>query len=336
MSGEKTIHTLRSRRDIITKFALGGALALTGCQNGGGLVEALSPGMKVACGGSFANSLGSMASSVCHSFSGVEITENAEIQLGRGLYPRAIAASGGAYPNRQAQMALARFAAPLFAASQRSTFHYEITLLNDDTVNAWSLPGGKIGVNKGLIRYCASEDELAAVIGHEMGHADLSHVKIEMQDRQVFQNLSDSGKQHLQDVVSTKTGNVPIVNNVTAQILTQLEGPIIDIAMSGYSINHEEQADQHILEVFSGTAHDPTHASIFFHTLLEIIPPRTSKRNSLYSTHPKTLERIRLIDAKAASMPHPAGAPRGQTAFASLKQTFPTRQVFRRDFSENA
>ena len=335
MSRPSSTYSLPTRRYILTKFALGGTLALAGCQNGGGLMDSLAPGMRAACGTGIANTLGSVTSSVCNSFASVQITEAAEIQLGEGLYPRAIAASGGAYPNRRAQAALKRFAAPLFATSTRPNFQYEITLLNDDTVNAWSLPGGKIGVNKGLIRYCGGDDELAAVIGHEMGHAELSHVKLEMQDRQVFQNLGDVGKQQLQQTLDNKTGNNPVLSNVTGEVLTQLEGPIINIAMSGYSIDHEEQADQHILHMFGSTEHEPTHASIFFHTLLQIIPPGTTNRSSLYSTHPKTLERIHLIDQTATGMPHP-DAPAHSGPFAILKQTFPTRNVFRRDYSENA
>ena len=110
--------------------------------------------------------------SVLRSFS---MTEPDELALGRGHYRPLLAESGGAYPSQRVQSAIQRFAAPLFATSGRKTFDWEITVLDDNSVNAWALPGGKLAVNKGLLRYAASESELAAVISHEIGHAELSH-----------------------------------------------------------------------------------------------------------------------------------------------------------------
>ncbi len=53
--------------------------------------------------------------------------------------------------------------------------NWEIVVFQDDTLNAFALPGNKIGVHSGLIRLVDNQDQLAAVIGHEIGHVIARH-----------------------------------------------------------------------------------------------------------------------------------------------------------------
>ncbi|MCM8762811.1 MAG: M48 family metalloprotease, partial [Candidatus Omnitrophica bacterium] len=57
----------------------------------------------------------------------------------------------------------------------RKEIDYHFKVLADNEVNAFALPGGYIYINKGLIEKTASDDELAAVIGHEIGHIVARH-----------------------------------------------------------------------------------------------------------------------------------------------------------------
>lgn len=52
---------------------------------------------------------------------------------------------------------------------------WELTLFDDEAVNAFALPGGKIGVNTGLLKVANDQDQLAAVIGHEIAHVIADH-----------------------------------------------------------------------------------------------------------------------------------------------------------------
>jgi predicted Zn-dependent protease len=52
---------------------------------------------------------------------------------------------------------------------------WEIAVFRDPSPNAFALPGGKIGINTGLLKVAANEDQLAAVIGHEVGHVLANH-----------------------------------------------------------------------------------------------------------------------------------------------------------------
>ncbi|HSV28374.1 MAG TPA: M48 family metallopeptidase, partial [Candidatus Omnitrophota bacterium] len=218
--------------------------------------------------------------------------EKDELDMGARLYPHLIKASGGAYANKAVQRDMRNFAEPLFRTSLRA-FQWEITVIDDETPNSWVLPTGKMAVNKGLLRYVANEHELAAVIAHEMAHAEKSHAVAEMKGKP----------------------------------LETLDGPMMELVSSGYSLANEQDADRHILTMFQSTGHDPKKATGVFRTLLEIMP--AGGTTSLFNTHAGTRERIAALDAAAQPLP-PAAAQPANPGYAGIKQTFPTRQVFRR------
>jgi predicted Zn-dependent protease len=61
------------------------------------------------------------------------------------------------------------------AVSDAPNVKWEFHLIDDDTPNAFALPGGFVGVNRGLFQTVQTDDELAAVLGHEIGHVAANH-----------------------------------------------------------------------------------------------------------------------------------------------------------------
>lgn len=256
-------------------------------------------------------------------FGAVSLGEEDEILIGNQLYGKLIDRNGGAYRNRRVQGAVQRFTDDLLTASERPSLPWEITVVNDNTVNAWVLPGGKIAVNKGLLRYAENEAELAAVISHEIGHAELSHGLAMMKTERFSDGFSEVAKGALAVALQDSGG---IDNNVVDLI----GGPLMGMVQTGYSREYEDEADRHILKVFGETGHDPAKAADFFRTLLEVTPPGTGGTTSLFSTHPGTKERIEKIESTAEGMPRPDTVPNAKD-FKAIKRTFPTRKRFRRD-----
>jgi predicted Zn-dependent protease len=62
-----------------------------------------------------------------------------------------------------------------YAITQQTGGQWEVVVFEDDTLNAFALPGNKIGVHSGLINLVDNQDQLAAVIGHEVGHVMARH-----------------------------------------------------------------------------------------------------------------------------------------------------------------
>lgn len=256
-------------------------------------------------------------------FGAMFLGEKDEILIGNQLYGKLIDRNGGAYRNRRVQSAMQRFAENLLKSSERPTLPWEITVVNNNTINAWVLPGGKIAVNKGLFRYAKDEAELAAVISHEVGHAELAHGLGMMKTERFSAGFSEVAKGALAMAFKDSGG---LDNN----LVDMISGPLIGMVQTGYSREYEDEADRHILKVFGQTGHDPAKAANFFKTLLEVTPPGTEGTTSLFSTHPGTKERIEKIETAAEGLPSPATAPHAED-FKTIKRTFPTRKRFRRD-----
>ena len=250
----------------------------------------------------------------------VNIDEDDEIEMGEGLYETLIEGSGGRYRNSAVQGAVQGVAAPIFELSARDRFAWEIVVLDNNEVNAWALPGGKLAVNKGLLRYAATEDELAAVLAHEVGHAELSHVRREMRKKGFYSELSGAATSAAIDAID---------DNRIDTALVALQGPMYSLVTSGYSRDSEDEADQHIVSVFAQTGHDVGRGVEFFNTLLELAPRDGRRRTSLFSGHPETRARIDRILETAPESSGAAG--QASQAFTDIKTAFPTRQSYMRN-----
>jgi len=74
--------------------------------------------------------------------------------------------------------------------------NWEIVVFESDQVNAFALPGGKIGVYTGLLKVAENQDQLAAVVGHEIGHVIAGHSNERLSTNQALQTvlaLGDAG-----------------------------------------------------------------------------------------------------------------------------------------------
>jgi predicted Zn-dependent protease len=132
-----------------------------------------------------------------------------------------LAALQGQGPDSETMVAyLNTVGARVAAHVHRTGIRYHFYLQNDaNFVNAFALPGGHIVVGRGLLRLMQSEDELAAVLGHEIAHVD---------SRNAIERV-----QYL--MVSRKVG---------LDGLYQLGAPLIEIYEAGYTKEREFEADR--------------------------------------------------------------------------------------------
>lgn len=268
--------------------------------------------------------IGKLLSGALSILKGMSLNEKDEIRLGEELFPKLIAGSGGLYPNDVVQDAVVEIAQPVIGTTTRKTFSWQIAVVNNDTVNAWCLPGGKIAINKGVLRYVDSEDELAAVIAHEMGHVELSHAIAEMRKKEFSKGLTKVARGAL-----SKNGGRNRSGAIADAAVTELAGPIYSLALRGYSRENEFSADLHMVKVLGLVGRTPAGAINFFRTLMALVPKGNKGTTSLFSTHPGTEERIEQILAASASQQDVPG-PGPSDAFNMLKTTFPTRHAYKR------
>ncbi|MEM9304266.1 MAG: M48 family metalloprotease [Pseudomonadota bacterium] len=154
------------------------------------------------------------------------MSEEKEVELGKQLHPRIIA-QYGVYPDSELQGYVNDIGQRLAAVSERPDLVWSFTVLNDDTINAFALPGGYVYITRGIMAHLRSEAELAAVIGHEIGHVTARHAAT--RDR----------NQKLAGVASTLTAIA--TRSVAGAQAASLAG---DALVSGFGRTQELEADE--------------------------------------------------------------------------------------------
>ncbi len=120
-------------------------------------------------------------------------TPQEEIALGLQSAPQMIRESGGLSRNAKGRELVDRVGARLIAstAARETSYQFKFHLLADnETVNAFALPGGQIFITEALFRRLKSEDQLAGVLGHEMGHVVARHSNEQMANSKLLSGLA--------------------------------------------------------------------------------------------------------------------------------------------------
>ena len=166
-------------------------------------------------------------------------------------------------------------------ASEISNFAWEFNLVNDDQVNAFCMPGGKIVVYEGLLKLVESEDELAVVVGHEVAHAVAKHSN----ERMSQQMLTQYGGQILGAAVSEKSA---LVQGLAAQLYGL--GSQYGVTLP-FSRKHESEADYMGLVLMTIAGYNPDVAIGFWQKM----SADGGSVPEFMSTHPSDATRIKDI-----------------------------------------
>lgn len=165
--------------------------------------------------------------------------------------------------------------------NNKDAFIWRLRIIKDDaTQNAFCTPGGYIYIYTGIIKVLDNESQLAGVLGHEMGHADLRHSVRGMQNQY--------GVQLLLQIVA---GN--------SVALGQIAGIANSLRSLKNSRCHETQADESSVNYLSATDYPCNSAAKFFE---KIVAAGGSSNPEILSTHPDPGNRVENINKKATSI----------------------------------
>ncbi len=187
--------------------------------------------------------------------------------------------------NDRRQTAYVRCIGNAITSELNDNTQWEVTLFDDDQVNAFALPGGKIGVYTGLLKVAETPDQLAAVMGHEVAHV-----------------LADHGKARLSANLAGQAGLV------VGQIVlgTQLEGRDRNVmaalglglqfgVLMPYGRGQESEADVLGLDLLAQAGFDPRASTRLW---LNMAEANGAAAPEFLSTHPAPTTRIRQLNAQ--------------------------------------
>ena len=156
-------------------------------------------------------------------------------------------------------------------------FPVSISVIDDDVVNAFTLPGGYLFINTGLIRLSESESELASAISHELGHVAARHYV-----RQASRNNLINGA----TVPLIFLGGIP---GIAARELATIGLPM---GMFKFSRDFETEADMLGIQYLYKSGYDPTAAVDMFERVDATQQQHPGAVSQLFNTHPLTTDRI--------------------------------------------
>jgi hypothetical protein len=201
------------------------------------------------------------------------ISTKQEIEIGEQL-ARQIEVRYQLVDDDELQQRVAAIGQSLVEVSDRKDLPYSFKVLDSDEVNAMAAPGGFVYVYRGLIELMPSDDELAGIIGHEVGHVVRRHAAAQLEKTIGMQIL----------MIGLFGGDG-----------LALQMAAIDAIAAGYSRDDEREADLLGYEMASRAGYNPYGMLIGLNKLYRLNP---KQKNDLFSDHPETKERIGRIKKK--------------------------------------
>jgi len=162
-------------------------------------------------------------------------------------------------------------------------YKWEFNLIDDKTVNAWCMPGGKVVVYTGLLPISQNEEGLAVVMGHEIAHAIARHGNERMSQGLLVQ----MGGLGLAVALSQKPKE-------TQNLFMQSYGAASTLGVLKYSRTHESEADKMGLIFMAMAGYNPQSAVSFWERMAK---QGGGSSFELLSTHPSDETRIKDIKA---------------------------------------
>ena len=214
-----------------------------------------------------------------------DLTPQEEYYLGRAVSARILGQyrvlgddGRTAYVNTLGQV-LAR------ASSRPETFGgWHFLLLDTDEVNAFAAPGGFIFVTRGLYATCGTEEQLAAVLAHEVSHVTLRHGLGAIKNERLTEAFTILGTEAVKEYSKGQL----------QQLTAAFEGSINDIAnkmiVSGYSQGQEYAADAEAARVAWRAGYNPAGLTEYLAALRE--KGRRGATKGFFSTHPPADDRL--------------------------------------------
>lgn len=176
------------------------------------------------------------------------------------------------------QKAVEKFYADKGLSKDLQGYQWTFNVVDENTVNAWCMPGGKVVVYTGLLPVTLDEPSLAVVMGHEIAHAVARHGNQRMSQGMLVQ----FGGAVLSVALSQKP-------QLTQQLFLQSFGITSQLGMLSYSRKHETEADKMGIIFAAMAGYDPEAAIKFWERMAA---SGGQKPPELLSTHPSDERRI--------------------------------------------
>ena len=227
------------------------------------------------------------------------MSEAQEIQLGKEA-DQQVRAEMGIYDDPELQRYVSNIGMRLAKASERPNLPWQFVVVDEPAVNAFALPGGYIYVTRGIMAFLHDEEQLAGVLGHEIGHVTARH----------------SAQQYTQATTAGVGLTLLSIFVPEARPLQGIAENALGLLFLKYGRDDERQADRLGVEYTAKTGWNPAGVAGMLRTLARLDEASGSRRGvpNFLSTHPAPADRVREVQEYVQQNPVPvatSGSGRG-------------------------
>jgi len=200
------------------------------------------------------------------------------------------------------------------AVSDRPRLFYRFHVVDDATINAFALPGGYIYVNRGLLVHFNSEAELAAVLGHEIGHVTARHAVQRHSKAQAYQ---------------LGVAIASIFAPGAAQAASKVSDMVAMAVIQGYGREAELQSDELSLKYLQAAGYDARATIALLESIQRLDGIKDMEKqdageavqhyHGAFASHPDTRSRIEVAVARAVAMQKGVGHVGSQAMLAKVE-----------------
>ena len=210
------------------------------------------------------------------------VSEKEEISLDKQASPHQLSSDYGTTQDTEVNDYVSGVGKSLSGVSHRPDMPYNYHVVNANYVNAYAFPGGTIACTRGILLNLDSEAELAALLGHEVGHVNARHTASRMSTQLLVGGLAGIGGA----VIGAKYGNT------WGALAGGLGGFGAGMLLASYSRDDERQADSLGMEYMTKAGYNPDGMVELMDMLNDQHDSEPSALEVMFATHPMSSERL--------------------------------------------
>jgi predicted Zn-dependent protease len=221
----------------------------------------------------------------------VGLSEQEEIQIDKQAAPQQFSADYGAVQDAQLNQYVAAVGQSLWTKSHRPRMPYSARVLNANYINAYTFPGGTMATTRGIMLELQSEDELAGLLGHEIGHVNARHA------------AERAGRQQAASVAigAAQVGLSVFGLGGLASAAGQAGEVGASALLASYSRDDEREADALGMEYMTRAAYNADGMVGLMDVLRRESGAKPSMIETMFSSHPMSDERYATAKREAGS-----------------------------------
>lgn len=210
------------------------------------------------------------------------VSEEQEADMDAKWAPHQFSTDYGTLQDRDLNAYVSALGSELGAVSHRTSMPYTFRVLNTPVVNAYTFPAGSVGIARGLMLEMESEAELAAVLGHELGHVNARHTASQM-SRGIVAQLAVAGLAAYVQQEQEKYADLAAgLGMIGSQML-----------LCRYSRDNEREADALGMEYMAAIRRNPRGMAGVMETFMRLHRDKPGAVELLFATHPLSEDRHR-------------------------------------------